>query len=51
MRLYNLTPLGAGWGWKLRLIEIVGQTLSLILLSPVIWVHNITGKIIGKALS
>ena len=43
MRLYNLTPLGPGWGWGSRILEIAGQTVS-ILVSPVFtlarWVGN-----------
>jgi hypothetical protein len=38
-RGYNLTPLGQGWGWGSRIIEIVVQTISL-LLTPVFWIHR-----------
>lgn len=31
---YHLTALHEGWGWGLRTVEIVGQTLSLLILGP-----------------
>lgn len=48
---YNLTPLHEGWGWGLRTVEILGQTLSLILVKPVLLVHQATGWALSKVLS
>ena len=50
-RLYNLTPLGRNWGWGMRTIEIAGQTLSLLFVQPIVWIHNGTGWILSKLLS
>ncbi len=40
MRLnpYQLSPMGPGFGWGSRLIEIVGQTLALVLIAPLVLV-------------
>ena len=51
MKPYNLTPLGPSFGWGSRVIEIIGQTLSLVFLQPVIWIHNGTGWIMERFLS
>ena len=48
MGLINLTPLGPNWGWGERVAEIIGQTLSLILIQPIVWIHNGTGWILEQ---
>lgn len=50
MRPYNLTPLGPGWGWGYRVLEIVGQTIALIFVTPIVALHNATGWIMSKIL-
>jgi hypothetical protein len=45
---YNLTPLGPEWNWTLRVLEIVGQTLSLIFFQPIVWLHNGSGWLLEK---
>ena len=36
----NLTPLGPGWGWGSRAIEITAQTLSLIFIAPLVLIYR-----------
>lgn len=37
MRLnpYNLTELGDGFGWGSRLIEVVGQSIAIVVVVPI----------------
>jgi len=48
MGLINLTPIGPNWGWGSRIIEIVGQSLALVFIQPIVLVHNGTGWILEK---
>jgi len=50
MRLYNLTELGDGWGWGSRVIEIIGQTISLVFIAPLVYTHHVLGKVLSKIL-
>jgi hypothetical protein len=50
MRLYNLTPIGDGWGWGSRIIEVIAQTLSLVFIAPVVYAYNVTGNLLSKIL-
>lgn len=34
---YHLTPLGETWGWRLRIAEIVLQTLGAFVVRPLFW--------------
>lgn len=45
---YNLTPIGPSWSWRMRVLEVVGQTAGLILLAPIVWVHRATGWILER---
>jgi hypothetical protein len=38
--LYDLTPLGDDWGAGYRFLEIVGQTIGLIVVKPVLSLVN-----------
>lgn len=46
-KLYNLTPLTDSWGRGLRLLEIIGQTVGL-LLRPVVWIHRGTEWLLSR---
>jgi hypothetical protein len=50
VRLYNLTPICEGWGWGSRVIEIIGQTLALVFVAPVVYAYNVTGTLLSKIL-
>jgi hypothetical protein len=50
MGLINLTPLGPGWGWGSRAIEIVAQALSLILVQPLVLLHRGLEWLLSKIL-
>lgn len=45
---YHLTALGEGWGWGSRCIEIVGQTIGLLVFQPLVAIHNATGWLLEK---
>jgi hypothetical protein len=45
---YNLTPLHEGWGWGLRTLEIVTQTVGLVIVKPLILVYNGLGWVLSK---
>lgn len=50
MGLVNLTPLGPGWGWGERLLEIVLQVLALIFIQPLVLLHRGLGWLLSKVL-
>jgi hypothetical protein len=50
MRLYNLTPIGDGWGWGSRIIEVIGQSIGLVFVAPVVYAYNVTGTLLSKIL-
>jgi hypothetical protein len=51
MRLYNLTPIGGGWTWKDRVAEIIGQTLALVFVAPLVYAHDVSERVLSKILS
>jgi hypothetical protein len=50
MRLYNLTPIGDGWGWGSRIIEVIGQTIALVFIAPVVYAYTVAGNLLSKIL-
>jgi hypothetical protein len=50
MGLINLTPLGDGWGWGSRLLEIVLQSLALVFITPLVWLHRGLEWLLSKIL-
>lgn len=40
MGAYNLTPIGPTWTKRHRALEIVGQTIGLLTLRPLLLVHR-----------
>lgn len=50
MGLINLTPIGDGWTMKDRIVEIVFQSLALVFVTPLVYAHACTEKIMEKIL-
>ena len=48
--MIHLTPLGPGWGWGSRIIEIIIQSIALVTVQPLVLIHRGLGWVLSKIL-
>ena len=46
----HLTPLGPGWGWGSRIIEIIIQSIALVTVVPAVWFNRGLSWVLSKIL-